>query len=253
MADQNYIEDLKTEIINAINSQREEARVDLDKDLEALRKQFEKKRFELQDKYINKFRKYNYHENCIQMGDFFCLADLTNALSQMISNAEGEKYVSHKTEILDEEGKVVNTIVTFAKASDVDKVDEKIRYVYSMNPESVKGADSSYVYLCEYDDSNLNFKPYLYGNGEIVNSDIMVTFNPYNEFLDDRHVLANINDPRFEYVNSFMNIATQTKLLYGFERSDDFAQMAIVHGTGIYKKRKSSDRKGRIKSVFNKK
>ena len=31
----------------------------------------------------------NHYENDIQMGDFFYLSDLTCALSQMISNAEG--------------------------------------------------------------------------------------------------------------------------------------------------------------------
>ena len=50
-----------------------------------------------------------------------------------------------------------------------------------------------------------------------------------------------------------MNTATQSKMLHGFEKTDDFAQMAIVHGVGIYKKNNSRARKGRIKSIFNKK
>ena len=151
------------------------------------------------------------------MGDFFYLSDLTCALSQMISSAEGEKYLSHKTDIMDKDGNVVKTVVSFVKEDSIDKVDDMIGYKYSLDPESVKEANSDYVYL------------------------------------NDRHVLGRMYDPHFEYVNNFMNTATQSKMLHGFEKTDDFAQMAIVHGVSIYKKNNPKTRRGRIKSIFNKK
>ena len=252
MSNENFIEELKIDISGSIDTQREDARTQLDKDLKALKEEFEKRKFKLQDKYVAEVVRLNHLENYVQMSDFFTLSDVTNALSQMISTAEGERYASHKTKILDEEGNVVKTVVSFVKESAIDGIDETISYKHSLNPECVRKEDPNYIYLCEYDDSKLAARPEVYRHADIKDTDIMVTFNPYNEFLDHRHVLARVNDPRFEYVNSFMSMATQTKMLYGFERNDDFAQMAIVHGTGLYKKNRPRSER-RIKRFFSKK
>ncbi len=253
MANENYIEDLKLDVIDKrVITQREYARNDLDSELEALKTEFERRKFEIQDKYVRKISELNQYENHIQMSDFFCLSDVTNALSQMISNAEGEKYLSHETNIMDENGNLVKTIVSFVREAVVDEVDDKISYKYHINPEFVKEENPDYVYLTEFDEKKYDIRDYFYGLTSVNNSDIMVTFNPYNDYLDSRHVFARIYDPHFEYVNSFMVSATKTKVLYGFEKSDDFAQMAIVHGVGLYKKNNPSSGKGRIKRLFNK-
>lgn len=255
MANENYIEELKLDIVDSkIEAQRESAKRDLEADLKALADEFEQRKFDILDKYVNRIKDLNHYENHIQMGDFFYLSDLTCALSQMISSAEGEKYLSHKTDIMDKDGNVVKTVVSFVKEDSIDKVDDMIGYKYSLDPESVKEANSDYVYLTEYDGSKLgNIRDYFYGDLDIHGTEVMVTFNPYNSYLDDRHVLGRMYDPHFEYVNNFMNTATQSKMLHGFEKSDDFAQMAIVHGVSIYKKNNPKTRRGRIKSIFNKK
>ena len=255
MANENYIEELKLDIVDSkIEAQRESAKKDLEADLEALADEFEQRKFDILDKYVNRIKDLNHYENHIQMGDFFYLSDLTCALSQMISSAEGEKYLSHKTDIMDKDGNVVKTVVSFVKEDSIDKVDDMIGYKYSLDPESVKEANSDYVYLTEYDGSKLgNIRDYFYGDLDIHGTEVMVTFNPYNSYLDDRHVLGRMYDPHFEYVNNFMNTATQSKMLHGFEKTDDFAQMAIVHGVSIYKKNNPKTRRGRIKSIFNKK
>ena len=255
MANENYIEELKLDIVDSkIEAQRESAKRDLEADLEALADEFEQRKFDILDKYVNRIKDLNHYENHIQMGDFFYLSDLTCALSQMISSAEGEKYLSHKTDIMDKDGNVVKTVVSFVKEDSIDKVDDMIGYKYSLDPESVKEANPDYVYLTEYDERNLDdVRDYFLGNIDVRGTEVMVTFNPYNSYLDDRHVLGRMYDPHFEYVNNFMNTATQSKMLHGFEKTDDFAQMAIVHGVGIYKKNNSRARKGRIKSIFNKK
>lgn len=255
MANENYIEELKLDIVDSkIEAQRESAKRDLEADLEALADEFEQRKFDILDKYVNRIKDLNHYENHIQMGDFFYLSDLTCALSQMISSAEGEKYLSHKTDIMDKDGNVVKTVVSFVKEDSIDKVDDMIGYKYSLDPESVKEANPDYVYLTEYDERNLDdVRDYFLGNIDVRGTEVMVTFNPYNSYLDDRHVLGRMYDPHFEYVNNFMNTATQSKMLHGFEKSDDFAQMAIVHGVSIYKKNNPKTRRGRIKSIFNKK
>ena len=255
MANENYIEELKLDIVDSkIEAQRESAKRDLEADLQALADEFEQRKFDILDKYVNRIKDLNHYENHIQMGDFFYLSDLTCALSQMISSAEGEKYLSHKTDIMDKDGNVVKTVVSFVKEDSIDKVDDMIGYKYSLDPESVKEANPDYVYLTEYDERNLDdVRDYFLGNIDVRGTEVMVTFNPYNSYLDDRHVLGRMYDPHFEYVNNFMNTATQSKMLHGFEKTDDFAQMAIVHGVSIYKKNNSRARKGRIKSIFNKK
>lgn len=255
MANENYIEELKLDIVDSkIEAQRESAKRDLEADLKALADEFEQRKFDILDKYVNRIKDLNHYENHIQMGDFFYLSDLTCALSQMISSAEGEKYLSHKTDIMDKDGNVVKTVVSFVKEDSIDKVDDMIGYKYSLDPESVKEANSDYVYLTEYDGSKLgNIRDYFYGDLDIHGTEVMVTFNPYNSYLDDRHVLGRMYDPHFEYVNNFMNTVTQSKMLHGFEKTDDFAQMAIVHGVSIYKKNNPKTRRGRIKSIFNKK
>ena len=255
MANENYIEELKLDIVDSkIEAQRESAKKDLEADLEALADEFEQRKFDILDKYVNRIKDLNHYENHIQMGDFFYLSDLTCALSQMISSAEGEKYLSHKTDIMDKDGNVVKTVVSFVKEDSIDKVDDMIGYKYSLDPESVKEANPDYVYLTEYDERNLDdVRDYFLGNIDVRGTEVMVTFNPYNSYLDDRHVLGRMYDPHFEYVNNFMNTATQSKMLHGFEKSDDFAQMAIVHGVSIYKKNNPKTRRGRIKSIFNKK
>ena len=254
MANENYIEELKVQIYDSINSQRNSARKKLDSDLEALKVEYEKKKFELQDSFVSENTGLNHYENYIQMGDFFALSDVTNALSQMISNAEGEKYISHKTNVMDEDGNVLKTVVSFVKEDAVDRVDDMIGYKHSLNPESVKEENPNYVYLTEYDERNLgNVKDYFLGNIDVYSTEAMVTFNPDNEYLDGRHVLGRIYDSHFDYVNSFMDSATRDKLLYGFEKPDDLAQMAIIHGVGIYQKNNPKPRRGRIKSIFNKK
>ena len=255
MANENYIEELKLDIVDSkIEAQRESAKRDLEADLKALADEFEQRKFDILDKYVNRIKDLNHYENHIQMGDFFYLSDLTCALSQMISSAEGEKYLSHKTDIMDKDGNVVKTVVSFVKEDSIDKVDDMIGYKYSLDPESVKEANPDYVYLTEYDERNLDdVRDYFLGNIDVRGTEVMVTFNPYNSYLDDRHVLGRVYDPHFDYVNNFMNTATQSKMLHGFEKTDDFAQMAIVHGVGIYKKNNSRARKGRIKSIFNKK
>ena len=255
MANENYIEELKLDIVDSrIEAQRERAKRDLEADLKALADEFEQRRFDILDKYINRIRDLNHYENDIQMGDFFYLSDLTCALSQMISSAEGEKYLSHKTDVMDKNGNVVKTIVSFVKEDCIDGIDDKIGYMYSLDPESVKEANPNYVYLTEYDGSKLgNIRDYLHGDLNIHGTEVMVTFNPYNSYLDDRHVLGRMYDPHFDYVNNFMNTATQSKMLHGFEKTDDFAQMAIVHGVGIYKKNHPGVKKGRIRLFSNKK
>ena len=255
MANENYIEELKLDIVDSkIEAQRESAKRDLEADLQALADEFEQRKFDILDKYVNRIKDLNHYENHIQMGDFFYLSDLTCALSQMISSAEGEKYLSHKTDIMDKDGNVVKTVVSFVKEDSIDKVDDMIGYKYSIDPESVKEANPDYVYLTEYDERNLDdVRDYFLGNIDVRGTEVMVTFNPYNSYLDDRHVLGRMYDPHFEYVNNFMNTATQSKMLHGFEKSDDFAQMAIVHGVSIYKKNNPKTRRGRIKSIFNKK
>ena len=255
MANENYIEELKLDIVDSkIEAQRESAKRDLEADLEALADEFEQRKFDILDKYVNRIKDLNHYENDIQMGDFFYLSDLTCALSQMISSAEGEKYLSHKTDIMDKDGNVVKTVVSFVKEDSIDKVDDMIGYKYSLDPESVKEANPDYVYLTEYDERNLDdVRDYFLGNIDVRGTEVMVTFNPYNSYLDDRHVLGRMYDPHFEYVNNFMNTATQSKMLHGFEKTDDFAQMAIVHGVSIYKKNNPKTRRGRIKSIFNKK
>ncbi len=255
MANENYIEELKLDIVDSkIEAQRESAKRDLEADLQALADEFEQRKFDILDKYVNRIKDLNHYENHIQMGDFFYLSDLTCALSQMISSAEGEKYLSHKTDIMDKDGNVVKTVVSFVKEDSIDKVDDMIGYKYSLDPESVKEANPDYVYLTEYDERNLDdVRDYFLGNIDVRGTEVMVTFNPYNSYLDDRHVLGRMYDPHFEYVNNFMNTATQSKMLHGFEKSDDFAQMAIVHGVSIYKKNNPKTRRGRIKSIFNKK
>ena len=255
MANENYIEELKLDIVDSkIEAQRESAKRDLEADLKALADEFEQRKFDILDKYVNRIKDLNHYENHIQMGDFFYLSDLTCALSQMISSAEGEKYLSHKTDIMDKDGNVVKTVVSFVKEDSIDKVDDMIGYKYSLDPESVKEANPDYVYLTEYDERNLDdVRDYFLGNIDVRGTEVMVTFNPYNSYLDDRHVLGRMYDPHFEYVNNFMNTATQSKMLHGFEKTDDFAQMAIVHGVSIYKKNNPKTRKGRIKSIFNKK
>ena len=255
MSNAKYIEDLKVDIVDSkIEAQRESAKKDLDADLKALSEEFERRKFDILDKYVNKIKDLNHYENHIQMGDFFCLSDLTCALSQMISSAEGEKYLSHKTDIMDKDGNVVKTVVSFVKKDSIDKVDDVIGYKYTLNPESVKEANPDYVYLTEYDERNLDdVRDYFLGNIDVRGTEVMVTFNPYNVYLDGRHVIGRIQDPHFDYVNDFMNSATQSKMLFGFEKADDFTQMAIVHGVSIYKKNNPKTRKGRIKSIFNKK
>ncbi len=255
MANENYIEELKLDIVDSkIEAQRESAKRDLEADLQALADEFEQRKFDILDKYVNRIKDLNHYENHIQMGDFFYLSDLTCALSQMISSAEGEKYLSHKTDIMDKDGNVVKTVVSFVKEDSIDKVDDMIGYKYSLDPESVKEANPDYVYLTEYDERNLDdVRDYFLGNIDVRGTEVMVTFNPYNSYLDDRHVLGRMYDPHFEYVNNFMNTATQSKMLHGFEKTDDFAQMAIVHGVSIYKKNNPKTRRGRIKSIFNKK
>ena len=255
MANENYIEELKLDIVDSkIEAQRESAKRDLEADLQALADEFEQRKFDILDKYVNRIKDLNHYENHIQMGDFFYLSDLTCALSQMISSAEGEKYLSHKTDIMDKDGNVVKTVVSFVKEDSIDKVDDMIGYKYSLDPESVKEANPDYVYLTEYDERNLDdVRDYFLGNIDVRGTEVMVTFNPYNSYLDDRHVLGRVYDPHFDYVNNFMNTATQSKMLHGFEKSDDFAQMAIVHGVSIYKKNNPKTRRGRIKSIFNKK
>ena len=255
MANENYIESVKLDIVGSkIESQRESAKKDLDADLKALSEEFEQRRFDLLDRYTQKLVDLNHLENHIQMGDFFYLSDLTCALSQMISSAEGERYVSHKTNVMDEDGNVLKTVVSFVKEDAVDRVDDMIGYKHSLNPESVKEENPNYVYLTEYDERNLgNVKDYFLGNIDVYSTEAMVTFNPDNEYLDGRHVLGRIYDSHFDYVNSFMDSATRDKLLYGFEKPDDLAQMAIIHGVGIYQKNNPKQRRGRIKSIFNKK
>lgn len=255
MANENYIESVKLDIVGSkIESQRESAKKDLDADLKALSEEFEQRRFDLLDRYTQKLVDLNHLENHIQMGDFFYLSDLTCALSQMISSAEGERYVSHKTNVMDEDGNVLKTVVSFVKEDALERVDDMIAYKYSVNPESVKEANPAYVYLTEYDEKHLgDVRDYFLGHIDVPSTEVMVTFNPYNEYLDGRHVLGRIYDSHFDYVNDFMNTATRSKMLYGFERPDDFAQMAIVHGVGIYQRNNPKPRRGRIKSIFNKK
>ena len=48
MANENYIEELKVQIYDSINSQRNSARKKLDSDLEALKVEYEKKKFEFE-------------------------------------------------------------------------------------------------------------------------------------------------------------------------------------------------------------
>ena len=116
MANENYIEELKLDIVDSkIEAQRESAKRDLEADLKALADEFEQRKFDILDKYVNRIKDLNHYENHIQMGDFFYLSDLTCALSQMISSAEGEKYLSHKTDIMDKDGNVVKTVVSFVK------------------------------------------------------------------------------------------------------------------------------------------
>ena len=50
-----------------------------------------------------------------------------------------------------------------------------------------------------------------------------------------------------------MNSATKTKMISGFEKSDDFAQLAILQGNTIYRRNNPDARKGRIKKFFDKK
>lgn len=255
MANENYIEDLKLDIVDSkINAQRENAKKDLEADLKTLREEFEQRKFDILDRYTQKLVGLNHYENHIQMGDFFYLSDLTCALSQMISSAEGERYVSHKTNVMDEDGNVLKTVVSFVKEDALERVDDMIGYKHSVNPDSVKEANPAYVYLTEYDESNLgDVRDYFLGHIDVHSTEVMVTFNSHNDYLDGKHVFGKVYDPHFEYVNSFMNTATKAKLLFGFEKPDDFAQMAIVHGVSIYQKNNPKPRRGRIKSIFNKK
>lgn len=252
MSNENYIEELKGQLVNSISSRRDFAREKLDNGLDSLKAEYEKRRFELQDVYVDEITELNQYENYIQMGDFFALSDVTNALSQMISNAEGEKYVSHKTQVSTDDG-TIRTIVSFIKEGSEEWIDDVISSRYIADPESVKGADSSYIYLTEYEDQQLDIRSYFYGITRYEDSEIFVTFNPHNTYLDSKHVKARIYDPHFDYVNSFMDNATKNKILYGFEKSDDFAQMAIVHGDSIYRKNNPNEKKGRIKKFFEKK
>ncbi len=253
MANENFIEDLKTNIVNSIDSQRDKAKNDFEDALKELKAEFEKRKFELQDEYVRRISGLNRDENRFQMSDFFTLSDITNALSQMISNAEGERYTTHKTSILDENGNVSKTVVSFVKEEFVDGIDETIVYKHSMHPECVKMPDTRYVYLTEYTERELPVRSYFYGITRYEDSEVYVTFNPHNTYLDSKHVLARISDPHFDYVNSFMDGATKTKMLSGFEKSDDFAQLAIIQGVDIYKKNHPGVKKGRIRLFSNKK
>ena len=252
MANENYIEELKVQIYDSINSQRNSAREKLDSELEALKAEYEKKKFELQDSFVSETTGLNHYENYIQMGDFFALSDVTNALSQMISNAEGEKYISHKTQVVGDNG-TVRTVVSFVKQGSEEWIDDVISSRFIADPESVKGVDSDYIYLTDYEDKELNIRSYFYGITRYEDSEIFVTFNPHNTYLDSKHVIARIHDPHFDYVNSFMNSATKTKMISGFEKSDDFAQLAILQGNTIYRRNNPDARKGRIKKFFEKK